>query len=289
MLGGLAAYFDLHLEQGLLWRNVITGSLMIWCICCSVNLHLFTSLCLELSILTFYVPSLIIPLLFRMTYVVFLFCYVKIFTDMNLAFQQSLPFLFCRLIFVTREHWKWFLLQQGKITAFSAALLYWLSDSVPFSHHYEFIFFVTNLYPARSLSLDNLLLRFDAVVHFAGLKAVGESVQKPLLYYDNNVIGTINLLEVMSAHGCKKVFAILPTISLLGPLFPNYSHFFWIYLQMYARSSLWFNVGLLTRPSIHFYFSSLVPCALKSYYLSLYVIFTCFGWMIAVLIVMRIH
>ncbi|KAF8701839.1 hypothetical protein HU200_033162 [Digitaria exilis] len=47
--------------------------------------------------------------------------------------------------------------------------------------------------------------RFDAVVHFAGLKAVGESVQKPLLYYDNNVIGTINLLEVMSAHGCKKL------------------------------------------------------------------------------------
>ncbi|KAF0899932.1 hypothetical protein E2562_025493 [Oryza meyeriana var. granulata] len=47
--------------------------------------------------------------------------------------------------------------------------------------------------------------RFDAVVHFAGLKAVGESVQKPLLYYDNNVNGTVNLLEVMSAHGCKKL------------------------------------------------------------------------------------
>nr|BAC24803.1 putative UDP-glucose 4-epimerase [Oryza sativa Japonica Group] len=47
--------------------------------------------------------------------------------------------------------------------------------------------------------------RFDAVVHFAGLKAVGESVQKPLLYYDNSVNGTVNLLEVMSAHGCKKL------------------------------------------------------------------------------------
>jgi UDP-glucose 4-epimerase len=43
------------------------------------------------------------------------------------------------------------------------------------------------------------------VIHFAGLKAVGESVQKPLLYYDNNLIGTITLLEVMAAHGCKKV------------------------------------------------------------------------------------
>lgn len=42
-------------------------------------------------------------------------------------------------------------------------------------------------------------------MHFAGLKAVGESVAKPLLYYNNNLIGTITLLEVMAAHGCKKV------------------------------------------------------------------------------------
>lgn len=47
--------------------------------------------------------------------------------------------------------------------------------------------------------------RFEAVIHFAGLKAVGESVQKPLLYYDNNLIGTITLLQVMAAHGCTKV------------------------------------------------------------------------------------
>lgn len=38
---------------------------------------------------------------------------------------------------------------------------------------------------------------FDAVIHFAGLKAVGESVQKPLFYYQNNLISTLNLLEVM--------------------------------------------------------------------------------------------
>jgi UDP-glucose 4-epimerase len=38
---------------------------------------------------------------------------------------------------------------------------------------------------------------FDAVLHFAGLKAVGESVAKPLLYYDNNVCGTVSLLESM--------------------------------------------------------------------------------------------
>ncbi|KAK1265491.1 UDP-glucose 4-epimerase 1 [Acorus gramineus] len=46
---------------------------------------------------------------------------------------------------------------------------------------------------------------FDAVIHLAGLKGVGESVEKPLLYYDNNIISTINLLEVMAAHGCKKL------------------------------------------------------------------------------------
>ncbi|XP_072994397.1 UDP-glucose 4-epimerase GEPI48 [Typha latifolia] len=54
---------------------------------------------------------------------------------------------------------------------------------------------------------------FDAVIHFAGLKAVGESVQKPLLYYDNNIIGTITLLEIMAAHGCKKlVFSSSATV-----------------------------------------------------------------------------
>ncbi|KAG9132612.1 hypothetical protein Leryth_024686 [Lithospermum erythrorhizon] len=55
--------------------------------------------------------------------------------------------------------------------------------------------------------------KFDAVIHFAGLKAVGESVHKPLLYYDNNIIGTIYLLEVMAAHGCKKlVFSSSATV-----------------------------------------------------------------------------
>jgi UDP-glucose 4-epimerase len=57
--------------------------------------------------------------------------------------------------------------------------------------------------------------RFEAVIHFAGLKAVGESVQKPLLYYDNNLIGTITLLEVMAAHGCKKVLFHFPLAALL--------------------------------------------------------------------------
>jgi len=45
----------------------------------------------------------------------------------------------------------------------------------------------------------------EAVIHFAGLKAVGESVEKPLLYYKNNIIGTINLCEVMSFYGVKNM------------------------------------------------------------------------------------
>jgi UDP-glucose 4-epimerase len=45
----------------------------------------------------------------------------------------------------------------------------------------------------------------DAVIHFAGLKAVGESVEKPLTYYDNNVYGTVALCEVMAEHHCKSI------------------------------------------------------------------------------------
>lgn len=45
----------------------------------------------------------------------------------------------------------------------------------------------------------------EAVIHFAGLKAVGESCQKPLEYYDNNVGGTITLCRVMKKYGCKKI------------------------------------------------------------------------------------
>ena len=46
---------------------------------------------------------------------------------------------------------------------------------------------------------------FDAVVHFAGLKAVGESVEKPLLYYQNNVTGTLNLCEAMEKAGLRNI------------------------------------------------------------------------------------
>ena len=46
---------------------------------------------------------------------------------------------------------------------------------------------------------------FDTVIHFAGLKAVGESVEKPLKYYENNVGGTINLLKCMKKYDVNKI------------------------------------------------------------------------------------
>jgi UDP-glucose 4-epimerase len=45
----------------------------------------------------------------------------------------------------------------------------------------------------------------DSVIHFAGLKAVGESVEKPLEYYENNVSGTINVLKAMNKNSCKNI------------------------------------------------------------------------------------
>ncbi len=65
-------------------------------------------------------------------------------------------------------------------------------------------------YQADILDRDAMNLVFEeneieAVIHFAGLKAVGESVQKPLEYYHNNITGSIVLFEVMRNHGCKTI------------------------------------------------------------------------------------
>ena len=47
--------------------------------------------------------------------------------------------------------------------------------------------------------------KIDGVIHFAGLKAVGESVKEPLMYYDNNLVSTLTLLEVMREYNCKNI------------------------------------------------------------------------------------
>ncbi len=64
-------------------------------------------------------------------------------------------------------------------------------------------------------ALDNIFKqeKIDSVIHFAGLKAVGESVAKPLEYYDNNLISTLVLCEVMRENNCKKlVFSSSATV-----------------------------------------------------------------------------
>ena len=55
--------------------------------------------------------------------------------------------------------------------------------------------------------------KIDAVIHFAGYKAVGESVQKPMMYYENNLMSTLVLCKVMAKYGCKKlVFSSSATV-----------------------------------------------------------------------------
>ncbi len=60
----------------------------------------------------------------------------------------------------------------------------------------------------------------DTVIHFAGLKAVAESVQKPLEYYDNNVNGTLRLISAMRAANVKNfIFSSSATVYGISPKF----------------------------------------------------------------------
>lgn len=62
--------------------------------------------------------------------------------------------------------------------------------------------------------------RFDAVIHFAGLKAVGESNEMPLAYYENNVSGTVNLLNVMKQYDVKSI-VFSSSATVYGPNNPS--------------------------------------------------------------------
>jgi len=69
---------------------------------------------------------------------------------------------------------------------------------------------LTNADEVEALFASN---KIDAVIHFAGLKAVGESVAKPLEYYRNNLVSTLNLLFAMRAHGVNQfVFSSSATV-----------------------------------------------------------------------------
>lgn len=69
----------------------------------------------------------------------------------------------------------------------------------------EFKFYEVDLLDKEKLEKVFEENNITEVIHFAGLKAVGESVGKPLEYYSNNITGTITLLDVMRRHNCKKI------------------------------------------------------------------------------------
>ncbi len=69
----------------------------------------------------------------------------------------------------------------------------------------DFKFFKCDIRDKEGLTKAFSEDKIDAVIHFAGLKAVGESVYKPLEYYDNNIGGTLTLCEVMRENGCKNI------------------------------------------------------------------------------------
>ncbi|MCO5567282.1 hypothetical protein L7F22_020972 [Adiantum nelumboides] len=80
-------------------------------------------------------------------------------------------------------------------------------------HREKLFFYKIDLRNKDQLKKLFSTVKFDAVIHFAGLKAVGESVKKPLLYHGNNLVGTLNLLDVMNEAGCKKlVFSSSATV-----------------------------------------------------------------------------
>src|SRR6056297_3405720 len=69
----------------------------------------------------------------------------------------------------------------------------------------DFIFYEIDLCDKEALEAVFYNHNIDAVIHFAGLKAVGESVQQPLKYYKNNVMSSINLVEVMLENNVKNI------------------------------------------------------------------------------------
>lgn len=77
----------------------------------------------------------------------------------------------------------------------------------------DFPFYVADLRDICSMERIFRENSIDAVIHFAGLKAVGESVAKPLMYYENNICGTVNLLKLMEKYGVKRlVFSSSATV-----------------------------------------------------------------------------
>ena len=87
--------------------------------------------------------------------------------------------------------------------------------------------------------------KIDAVIHFAGLKAVGESVIKPMTYYQNNVAGTLNLLQIMQHNNVKNiVFSSSATVYGQPKTLPIKEDFLTSATNPYGRSKLYIE-GML--------------------------------------------
>ena len=69
----------------------------------------------------------------------------------------------------------------------------------------DFKFYEVDLLDRENLEKVFKENQIESVIHFAGLKAVGESVEKPIEYYHNNITGTLILLDVMRKYNCKKI------------------------------------------------------------------------------------
>jgi len=103
----------------------------------------------------------------------------------------------------------------------------------------EVSFYQTDLLDREGLTSVFAGHTVEAVVHFAGLKAVGESVEKPLAYYQNNVTGTIILCQVMAQQGVKKmVFSSSATVYGDPDAVPIGEHFPTRATNPYGRTKL---------------------------------------------------
>ena len=80
-----------------------------------------------------------------------------------------------------------------------------LAEEPTVGHPVEIPFFPVDIRDRAALEEVFSRYSFDACIHFAGLKAVGESVEKPWEYYENNIGGTLILVDVMRRHGCKNI------------------------------------------------------------------------------------
>ena len=77
----------------------------------------------------------------------------------------------------------------------------------------DFVFYNEDLCDYDSVDKIFKKEKFDCVMHFAGYKAVGESVKKPVMYYENNLLSTINTLKAMEKYDCKKfIFSSSATV-----------------------------------------------------------------------------